>query len=209
MDNVKRTGLPSAVLCALLLAPLAAGEDPNGAPALWDDLYGERWPGAVQSVTFDPGVVEEGQQFQLTIRFTPDTEWHDVRYQICSISEFVCFAADLPLTDLGDGAWRLDTRDIPEHHDIIDEPYHFNAGQRYGVQFFIYNGTGPEDFVLFPEGLDFEHEWFQSDDPDDFQRWSETHYFGVDVVPGPKATPAPGLGVAVLALVALALARRH
>lgn len=204
--------LASLALLAALAMPGASAEEPADAPALWHELFGEA---GVKSVTLgradgQPGPVRAGEQVRGAIAFNETLPVAAVRYQACEIGS-ICFAIGLPAQRQEGNVWTFDTTDLPVLSDLHDEVHEYPAGARAGFQFFVCldNGTAcADDFFtwhLFPEGFDFDHPTWETD----YQAWSETHYFGIDIAAADRGAPPPALAFVIAGILAVtAFARR-
>lgn len=202
-----------AVLAALVLVPAASAEEPEDAPALWTELYGDE---GVESLVFTPRTIGAGEHFETVLSFTEEVNVSDVKYQICYIGQG-CFAIGVPTTEVEPGTWRIDTRDINEHTgyekdiNFQRQPVHDPQPTRIGIQFFVCTTDdvpcpdNPLEWRPFPVG---ESGCAQQPSPEAFRACEETHYFGITIEES-RAVPGPGLPVAlaVIALGALAVRR--
>lgn len=206
MPTVKSAAAFLALLAALLLLmPTVPAEEPEEAPALWTELYGDD---GVVGLRLGEGGVAEGEPIQGALTFRDGYGVEDVRYQICRIGES-CFAIGVP-THNESGTWTFDTADIPAAIGR-SAPTTYEAGQRIGVQFFVCTAADPPcpenplEWRFFPVG---EEGCVEKETTEAFRACEETHYFGVTIEES-RRTPGPGLLGLVAGLAAVALLARR
>jgi hypothetical protein len=190
----------------ILILPIVSGAEPSEAAELWQAEYGTD---LVIGATF-PEVIVSGEQFEATLQLSETV--FDVRYQICTIHPnptpengfgWACLEGNQPAFRDGNN-WTLSTARIPEFSQTRDNVLFFDEGNRFGVQFFIYeNETTDYQTVLdFPRGAECDYTAENSV----YAVCQESHYFGTNVVAGEKQ--APGLGfLALLVVIALVMKR--
>jgi hypothetical protein len=179
----------AVALAALQAVPSAAAYDESEAPSLRPDVL---------RVWHEPEAPQPHTQWRGFLQMRPSSNVTEAHYQVCRVGQ-ACFAPPTPAGRLDDGTFAFDTSGYLANGRPVD----YQAGWRLGVKWFL---TEPNATAEFPKGPDLASPECAGDAA---MRCSESHYF-VFTMGGEAGRPAPGPGLAALALVpAAALLRRR
>lgn len=135
-----------------------------------------------------PEPVMPGTQWVGQLQLRPDANVSSVGYQVCNVSDGVCFAPLHPARDLGNGSYEFDTSDYLGNGG---QPVQWEAGWRVGVRWFLRDAAGNGTWVPPQEGDTIE-----------------SHYLAFDI-PQSKSESAPAAPWTWLALAIVVLAGRR